>query len=107
MAATAAIESLYNIKLRKEDEDLFQGSSQQLVDCIQLHPRVQDAQGCYTYSTNKAFSWIINNGGIVCEAHYPYMGRRGEPREITDVKYCSLCVFFFNYIFYFILKNNI
>ncbi|XP_023524541.1 zingipain-2-like [Cucurbita pepo subsp. pepo] len=65
MAATAAIESLYNIKLRKEDEDLFQGSSQQLVDCIQLHPRVQDAQGCYTYSTNKAFSWIINNGGIV------------------------------------------
>ncbi|XP_022949074.1 zingipain-2-like [Cucurbita moschata] len=87
MAATAAIESLYNIKLRKEeeDEDLFQGSPQQLIDCIKLHPTKQDAQGCYAYSTRKAFRWIINNGGIVSEAHYPYMGRRGEPREITEV----------------------
>ncbi|KAJ1256934.1 hypothetical protein BS78_K259600 [Paspalum vaginatum] len=47
-------------------------SEQQLVDCDTLN------HGCTLGWMDKAFKWVIQNGGITTEAAYPYTGKVGK-----------------------------
>ncbi|EMS67755.1 Fruit bromelain [Triticum urartu] len=63
----ATIETLNWIRTGK----LVSLSEQQLVDCDQYDG------GCNRGSYNRAFKWIVENGGLTTEAEYPYTAVRG------------------------------
>ncbi|KAK4259620.1 hypothetical protein QN277_005932 [Acacia crassicarpa] len=64
---TGAIESINAINTG----ELFPLSEQELVDCDSV------SRGCSGGYTQRAFEWIIKNGGISEDAVYPYRARDG------------------------------
>ncbi|KAF6997417.1 hypothetical protein CFC21_013636 [Triticum aestivum] len=70
----ATIETLNWIRTGK----LVALSEQQLVDCDQYDG------GCNRGSYNRAFKWIVENGGLTTEAEYPYMAVRGACNRVKS-----------------------
>ena len=68
-SATGAVEGAWAIKTGR----LYSLSEQQLVDCS----RAQGNRGCDGGSPDRAFKYIIQNGGIETESDYPYRARDG------------------------------
>ncbi|KAI3457165.1 hypothetical protein Pfo_013828 [Paulownia fortunei] len=69
-SAVAAVEGINMIKTGK----LVSLSEQEIVDC----DFNGDNQGCNGGYMEKAFEFIIKNGGITTEKNYPYKGRDGK-----------------------------
>ncbi|XP_027348004.1 zingipain-2-like [Abrus precatorius] len=66
-SASGAIEGIHAITTG----ELISLSKQELVDCDHL------SYGCNGGFVNKAFDWVISNGGMTLEANYPYTGVDG------------------------------
>ncbi|KAF7840333.1 ervatamin-B-like [Senna tora] len=73
-AATGAIEALYAISRGKK----ISLSEQQLVDCDNT------SYGCSFGWSYHAFQWVINNGGISQEHHYPYVAKKGTCKTTME-----------------------
>ncbi|KAK6134300.1 hypothetical protein DH2020_031923 [Rehmannia glutinosa] len=69
-SAVAAVEGINKIKTGK----LVSLSEQEIVDC----DINGDNQGCNGGYMEKAFEFIIKNGGITTEKNYPYLGKDGK-----------------------------
>eukprot|EP00250_Pteridium_aquilinum_P007808 c17454_g1_i1 orf=309-1724(-) len=68
-STTAAIEGINHIMTG----NLVALSEQELVDCD-----ISQNSGCDGGLMDYAFQFIVNNGGIDSEEHYPYKGRKGQ-----------------------------
>ncbi|XP_014624184.2 ervatamin-B [Glycine max] len=66
-SAAGAIEGIHAITTG----ELISLSEQELVNCDRV------SKGCNGGWVNKAFDWVISNGGITLEAEYPYTGKDG------------------------------
>eukprot|EP01101_Sappina_pedata_P012361 TRINITY_DN8472_c0_g1_i1.p1 TRINITY_DN8472_c0_g1~~TRINITY_DN8472_c0_g1_i1.p1 ORF type:complete len:541 (+),score=133.61 TRINITY_DN8472_c0_g1_i1:3-1625(+) len=77
--STGAIEGAWAIKTGQ----LVSLSEQQLVDCVWTWFGGEAVSGCNGGDAPPAFQWIINNGGIATESHYPYLAQDGYCRP-TD-----------------------
>ncbi|KAK6134358.1 hypothetical protein DH2020_031899 [Rehmannia glutinosa] len=69
-SAVAAVEGINKIKTGK----LVSLSEQEIVDC----DIKGENQGCNGGYMEKAFEFIIKNGGITSEKNYPYLGKDGK-----------------------------
>ena len=66
-----------------------------MVDCCELSPEKLDKKCYYTYSIDRAFKWIMDNG-ISTEKDYHFQGQKGDYcKPKTKVMYIS-----FTHIFY-------
>ena len=71
-ATTGSIEGAYAIV----SGSLVALSEQQLLDCTNGWP--WGNQGCSGGTMDTSFRYIITNGGLASESHYPYTGQDGE-----------------------------
>ncbi|GAQ77563.1 hypothetical protein KFL_000010120 [Klebsormidium nitens] len=81
-ATTGAIEGAHYVKTG----ELVSLSEQELVDCDhECDPNFPEAcdSGCSGGLPNNALEWIVDKGGLVSEADYPYSGQDGTCK-LTD-----------------------
>lgn len=60
-------------------------SEQQLVDCDYN----EDNQGCNGGLMEKAFDYIVKNGGLTNETDYPYAGQNGQCATAKEKNYAA------------------